>query len=326
MARVEGFLRIVFLFLANLSLIPARGDTEDYQRREYSLVKPYYDGRWDFQGATIVTNNYVRLTADRQSQAGSIWNTAPCGLRDWEMHVHFKIHGSGSDLFGDGMTIWYAKDRMEPGPVFGSKDYFHGLAIFLDTYSNHNGPHNHAHPYLSAMVNNGTLHYDHDRDGTHTQIAGCESNFRGVTQDTYIAIRYENNVLTVSTDVDGKDTWKECFVVKGIRLPTNYYFGASATTGELADNHDVVSMKLYDLSKQAQDGDEDLSNIVPSADFFTPPRDHVEDPHGGYTSSRLTGWKLFVVIVLGIIGVAVCGMVGYVIFAKRAEDARKRFY
>jgi len=34
------------------------------------------DGRWDFQGATIVTNNYVRLTADRQSQAGSIWNTA----------------------------------------------------------------------------------------------------------------------------------------------------------------------------------------------------------------------------------------------------------
>jgi len=31
------------------------------------------------------------------------------------MHVHFKIHGSGSDLFGDGMTIWYAKDRMEPG-------------------------------------------------------------------------------------------------------------------------------------------------------------------------------------------------------------------
>jgi len=54
--------------------------------------------------------------------------------------------------------------------------------------------------------------------------------------------------------------------------------------------------------------------------------DHVEDPHGGYTSSRLTGWKLFVVIVLGIIGVAVCGMVGYVIFAKRAEDARKRFY
>ena len=32
------------------------------------------DDRWDFVGNTIVTNNYVRLTSDRQSQKGAIWN------------------------------------------------------------------------------------------------------------------------------------------------------------------------------------------------------------------------------------------------------------
>lgn len=58
------------------------------------------------------------------------------------MHVSFKVHGKGKELFGDGMAIWYAKERMIDGPVFGSKDYFSGLAIILDTYSNHNGPHN----------------------------------------------------------------------------------------------------------------------------------------------------------------------------------------
>lgn len=31
---------------------------------------------------------------------------------------------------------------MKIGPVFGSKDYFTGLAVIADTYSNHNGPHN----------------------------------------------------------------------------------------------------------------------------------------------------------------------------------------
>lgn len=31
---------------------------------------------------------------------------------------------------------------MKHGPVFGNMDYFQGLAIILDTYSNHNGPHN----------------------------------------------------------------------------------------------------------------------------------------------------------------------------------------
>lgn len=46
------------------------------------------------------------------------------------------------------------------------------------------------------MVNNGTLYYDHDRDGTHTQIAGCEARFRNVDHETYLAIRYENDKLT----------------------------------------------------------------------------------------------------------------------------------
>ena len=56
----------------------------------------------------------------------------------------------------------------------------------------------HGHPYISAMVNNGTLHYDHDRDGTHTEVAGCEAQFRNKPHDTYIAIRYERNTLSVS--------------------------------------------------------------------------------------------------------------------------------
>ena len=54
----------------------------------------------------------------------------------------------------------------------------------------------HNHPYLSAMINNGSVHYDHDRDGTHTMIGGCEVKFRNFAHDTYMNIRYENDVLT----------------------------------------------------------------------------------------------------------------------------------
>lgn len=40
----------------------------------------------------------------------------PCFLRDWELQVHFKIHGQGKkNLHGDGLAIWYTKDRMQPG-------------------------------------------------------------------------------------------------------------------------------------------------------------------------------------------------------------------
>ena len=47
------------------------------------------------------------------------------------------------------------------------------------------------------MVNNGSLHYDHDRDGTHTELAGCESQFRNKDVDTFVAIRYEGTTLKV---------------------------------------------------------------------------------------------------------------------------------
>ena len=55
----------------------------------------------------------------------------------------------------------------------------------------------HGHPYISAMVSNGSMHYDHDSDGTHTSLSGCQANIRGQSTDTYIAIRYENDTLMV---------------------------------------------------------------------------------------------------------------------------------
>ena len=190
-----------------------------------------------------------------------------------------------------------------PGPVFGSRDYFTGLGIFFDTYSNHNGPHDvsalpslpspppvaclwvgglavltpsspvaqHEHPFISAMVNNGSLHYDHDRDGTHSQISGCHCEFRAQPHNTYAIISYMDGVLAVSvpfpprvcpghpspppllqvhTSVDGTNDWNECFVVDNINLPTGYYFGFTAATGELADNHDIISVRVFDVDRE----------------------------------------------------------------------------
>lgn len=101
------------------------------------------------------------------------------------------------------------------------------------------------------MVNNGSLTYDHDRDGTLTQIAGCEAKFRNVEYDTHISIQYFNNKLIVRTDLENKNEWKLCFESNNVLLPTGYYFGASATTGDLSDNHDIISFKFYELEPLA---------------------------------------------------------------------------
>jgi hypothetical protein len=45
-------------------------------------------------------------------------------------------------------------------------------------------------------------------------------------------------------DVENKQKWADCIDVKGVRLPTGYYFGISGATGELSDIHDLISVKV----------------------------------------------------------------------------------
>ncbi|XP_015910376.1 vesicular integral-membrane protein VIP36 [Parasteatoda tepidariorum] len=313
---------ILVLFNAMNSL--AVWNTNDYIKREHSVVRPYQASGvsipyWDFSGSTMITNNYIRLTPDLQSKSGAVWNNIPCTVRNWELQIHFKVHGKGKDLYGDGMAIWYTKQSLVAGPVFGNQDYFDGLGIFLDTYANQ-GAHSHGHPYISAMVNNGTLHYDHDRDGTHTELAGCESKFRNSEHDSHLSIRYERDVLTVSTDVEGKNAWKECFSVEGVKLPTGYFFGGTATTGDLSDNHDIISIRLYELEIPDYKDEEDRSKISPKASFFAPPRDHIDDQ-----PPAMSGFKLFLIIVCVLLGICVC-IIGGVIVFQRSQDRSKRLY
>jgi len=321
----EGLLGTIFSFL---TLVKAEWNTKDFQKREHSLVKPYQGSgfgvpNWDFQGSTMVTSNYIRLTPDQRSKQGALWNKLPCKVRNWEVQLQFKVTGTTKDLFGDGFAFWYARDRMVEGPVFGSKDLFSGLAIIADTYSNHNGPHNHQHPYISAMVNNGSLTYDHDRDGTHTMLGGCEVKFRNMQHETWIAIRYENDRLTVSHDLANKRAWAPCVSIEGVKLPTGYYFGISATTGDLSDNHDIVSIKTYELDTPASVSREERADILPEATVgVEAPRKHQDDP----APAAMSGIKKFFIGLLVVLGVIVCVVVGIMIYQNQQENSRKRFY
>jgi len=316
----------VLLFTA--ATLNAEWNTKDFQKREHSLSKPYQGSgfgvpNWDFQGSTMVTSNYVRLTPDQKSKQGALWNKIPCRVRNWEVQVNFKVTGTPKDLFGDGFAFWYTKERMEIGPVFGSKNHFSGLAIIADTYSNHKGPHNHQHPYLSAMVNNGSVSYDHDKDGSHTMLGGCHVKFRNMKHETWIAIRYENDKLTVSHDLYNKRAWAPCFSLEGVRLPTGYFFGVSATTGDLSDAHDVIGIKTYELDTVAGVPKEERPDILPEADFVAAPEKPKKEED---SAPSMSGIKKFFICLLIVLALVVVVVVGIMIYQNQQENSRKRFY
>nr|KAF6429580.1 lectin, mannose binding 2 like [Molossus molossus] len=91
----------------------------------------------------------------------------PCFLRDWELQVHFKIHGQGKkNLHGDGLAIWYTKDRMQSGPVFGNMDKFVGLGVFVDTYPNEEKQQESAHDLVQP-----TSYYVYPQGNTGKMLA-----------------------------------------------------------------------------------------------------------------------------------------------------------
>uniref|UniRef100_A0A8D0WPK1 Lectin, mannose binding 2 n=1 Tax=Sus scrofa TaxID=9823 RepID=A0A8D0WPK1_PIG len=320
--------RLLFLLLLGPVTADITDGNSEHLKREHSLIKPYQGVGssstlfWDFQGSTILTSQYLRLTPDERSKEGSIWNHLPCFLKDWEMHVHFKVHGAGKkNLHGDGIALWYTRDRMVPGRVAlgASRDGAVGALRPPTAWR--------VFPYISVMVNNGSLSYDHSKDGRWTELAGCTADLRNRNHDTFLAVRYSRGRLTVMTDLEDKNEWKNCIDITGVRLPTGYYFGASAGTGDLSDNHDIISMKLFQLMVEHTPDEEniDWTKIEPSVNFLKSPKDNVDDPTGNFRSGPLTGWRVFLLLLCALLGIIVCAVVGAVVFQKR-QERNKRFY
>lgn len=68
------------------------------------------------------------------------------------------------------------------------------------------------------------------------------------------------DTLSLFTDITGKGEWRQCMSVDNVQLPTGYYFGMSAATGDLSgkdlflctlkyyftDTHDIISVKMFE--------------------------------------------------------------------------------
>ncbi|PLB39518.1 legume-like lectin family protein [Aspergillus candidus] len=250
------------LGLAGLASIPAASayDGDDNIKsiplRTHSLSPPYLDSdfqsRWfDFGGDTVIrADKYVRLTADRPSQQGWIFSRVPLTATNWEIEVEFNIHGEGN-LHGDGFAMWLTKQRATQGPVFGSADNFEGLGIFFDTYKN-NRPGT-SFPYVMAMMGDGKSSYDQAHDGKSNELAGCSARgLRGASVPTKARLTYfQDKSLTLDLQYKAENTWTNCFTLTApetnIAIPSVAYLGFSGETGELSDNHDIISVKSQNL-------------------------------------------------------------------------------
>jgi mannose-binding lectin 1 len=254
----EGGVRLnlkVLIITATLVAICGQSPQVKVHKRfeyKYTFKPPYLaqkDGSvpfFEYSGNAIASEEMVRITPSLRSQKGMMWTKEMTNFDWWEVEITFRVTGRGR-IGADGLAFWYTAAKGVEGPVFGSSDMWIGLGVFFDSFDNDN---KHNNPYISAMVNDGSKNYDHPNDGSTQQLAGCLRDFRNKPFPVKARVEYFHNILTVyihnGMSNNDKD-FEMCIRAENVVLPKNGYFGVSAATGGLADDHDVLRFITHSL-------------------------------------------------------------------------------
>jgi len=210
---------------------------------------------WTHYGHAIASEEQVRLTPSLRSRSGSIWSKFETEFDAWEIEIWIKVSGK-SRIGADGLAIWYTETAGSIGKVFGGNDGWNGMMLALDSFDNNALGDN---PIVALMLNDGTKSYDHQNDGKDQIVASCRRDYRNKVYPVKIKIVYRNNQLLIMYDqglTDFED-YEVCARVVDVTLPKKGFFGASAATGGLADDHDILKFMTYSLHEPSAENFEE---------------------------------------------------------------------
>jgi mannose-binding lectin 2 len=209
---------------------------------------------WRFGGTAEANENFLRLTPDRQSKRGYVWNSARLDAEkgaSWTATLRFRTSGQGKRLFGDGIAFWAtAHAAHKDGPLIGFTDTFKGFGIVLDTFVNSEPGHVHKDVQIVSSDASAPRKLD-------DKPLGCDADFRywegrddfKVTNHSALRVRFANDAVSVWIDARGSGAWVPCIMDAPVSAPAGWFrdglwLGLTASTGDLADNHDVLSVQV----------------------------------------------------------------------------------
>lgn len=206
---------------------------------------------WELYGSAFARSNCIEVTKAEPGLKGAVWGRKPNVqyAKEWQAEFNFRVGGGPNEAnrFGDGFALWYITDRGVGGGALGGPDFWTGLGIFFDTYKNVHYR-NKKHPLIYGIVNDGKTDYKDVKDKDISDHS-CHVPFRGSDpanlEETIARVTYKDNILSVVMQPLGAVDWVKCFEMKDVTLPSGGYFGVTAMTGQLVDEHQMVKFDLY---------------------------------------------------------------------------------
>jgi mannose-binding lectin 2 len=99
-----------------------------------------------------------------------------------------------------------------------------------------------------AVKLNGVESYRMDKDGASQELAGCSLDIRRAKVATKFRFTYVKDVFTeLAIHYEEWDSWETCFKLGHLTVPDNPFVGFSAATGDVHDNHEIISVTTNHL-------------------------------------------------------------------------------
>eukprot|EP00924_Labyrinthula_sp_SR-Ha-C_P011107 snap_masked-scaffold_51-processed-gene-1.25-mRNA-1 protein AED:1.00 eAED:1.00 QI:0/-1/0/0/-1/1/1/0/493 len=212
----------------------------------------FKDMEFELFGDAFIKGDSVKVTDDSQSQKGAIWSKESYELsksNDMQIDLKFRVGGRKDALFGDGFALWFVTKRYRGvgGNALGGPNKWDGLGVFFDTFKN-DELRGKKHPYVYAVMNDGKTNYG-DIKSKDIEGQGCHIPMRTKTSEdmeaTIARVTYRKRTLSLVLQPFGASDWVQCFQVEEVDLPSSGFLGVTAMTGEVTDNHQMISVELF---------------------------------------------------------------------------------
>ncbi|XP_021509186.1 protein ERGIC-53-like isoform X1 [Meriones unguiculatus] len=199
---------------------------------------------WSHHGDAIPGLEEVRLVPSMKNRSGAVWSKISVSFPAWEVEMQMRVTGPRR-LGAQGMDMWYTQQRGQVGSVLEGLTSWDGIRIAFDSSASdvQNGP------AIRVLASDGQDLQEQFGDGSVQELGSCHRDFRNWPYPFRARITYWKQRLRVSLSggLTPNDPEEVCADVEPLLLAPGGFFGVSAATSTLADDHDVLSFLTFSL-------------------------------------------------------------------------------
>ncbi|KAL1781446.1 tyrosine-protein kinase CSK [Sigmodon hispidus] len=199
---------------------------------------------WSHHGDAIPGLEEVRLAPSMKNRSGAVWSKISVSFPAWEVEMQMRVTGPGY-RGALGMAMWYVQDKGQASSVPEGLVSWNGIRIFFDSSASDAQD----SPAIRVLASDGYDLQEQFEDGSVRELGSCHRDFRNWPYPFRARITYWRQRLRVSLSggLTPNDPEEVCVNVEPVLLAPGGFFGVSAATSFLADDHDVLSFLTFSL-------------------------------------------------------------------------------